>query len=109
MDLAIPTTSTRRAPQLHPAHATHRTIAPPPAPHPHAHSVALCLVWQTVEILKKSMQSGKPHFGICMGNQLIGLAAGGSVGKMPFGNRGHNQPVLNQLNNKAHVTSQNHG
>jgi len=64
---------------------------------------------KTVEILKKSMQSGKPHFGICMGNQLIGLAAGGSVGKMPFGNRGHNQPVLNQLNNKAHVTSQNHG
>ena len=39
----------------------------------------------------------------------MGLAAGGEIDKMPFGNRGHNQPVLNLLNQKAYVTSQNHG
>lgn len=37
----------------------------------------------------------KPIFGICLGNQLMGLAAGGKGEKLPFGNRGQNQPVLN--------------
>ena len=48
-------------------------------------------------------------FGICMGNQLIGLAAGADTYKLPFGNRGHNQPCMNILNGKAYITSQNHG
>lgn len=48
-------------------------------------------------------------FGICMGNQLIGLAAGAETYKLPFGNRGHNQPCMNMLNGKAYITSQNHG
>lgn len=33
----------------------------------------------------------KPIFGICMGNQLVGLAAGCTAEKLPFGNRGQNQ------------------
>lgn len=44
-----------------------------------------------------------------MGNQLTALAAGAETYKLPLGNRGHNQPVLNMLNEQAFITSQNHG
>jgi hypothetical protein len=44
-----------------------------------------------------------------MGNQLIGLAAGGKAEKLPFGNRGQNQPVLNHQTGECYITSQNHG
>ncbi|XP_071822470.1 carbamoyl-phosphate synthase [ammonia], mitochondrial-like [Apostichopus japonicus] len=50
-----------------------------------------------------------PVFGICMGNQLTALAAGATAYKLPLGNRGHNQPVINTLNGQAFITSQNHG
>lgn len=51
----------------------------------------------------------KPIYGICMGNQLMGLAAGGTAMKLPFGNRGQNQPVLNHQTKECYITSQNHG
>ena len=52
----------------------------------------------------------RPMFGICLGNQLTSLACGASTVKMPFGNRGQNQPVLDALQPGAcMVTSQNHG
>ena len=51
----------------------------------------------------------KPLFGICMGNQLLGVAAGAKTYKLPFGNRGQNQPVVNLLNGKCVITPQNHG
>ena len=64
------------------------------------------------EVLE-GMQDGslpvKPVFGICLGNQLLGMAAGAVTYKLPFGNRGQNQPVLNLLNNKCVITPQNHG
>ena len=50
-----------------------------------------------------------PIFGICLGNQLVGKAVGANVYKLPFGNRGHNQPVIDQLTRKCFITSQNHG
>lgn len=55
----------------------------------------------------------KPVFGICMGHQIIGLAAGLDAYRMRFGNRGHNQPVLALANSgsikagRVYVTSQN--
>jgi carbamoyl-phosphate synthase (ammonia) len=51
----------------------------------------------------------KPIFGICLGNQLLGLAAGAGSYKMPFGNRGQNQPVINLVTKHAFITPQNHG
>jgi carbamoyl-phosphate synthase small subunit len=50
-----------------------------------------------------------PIFGICLGHQVLGLALGGKTYKLKFGHRGGNQPVLNRLNNKIEITSQNHG
>ena len=51
----------------------------------------------------------KPIFGICLGNQLMGLAAGAPAYKLPFGNRGQNQPVINLETGHAFITPQNHG
>lgn len=50
-----------------------------------------------------------PLFGICLGNQLIGLAAGASTEKLPFGHHGGNEPVMNLLTRKVEITAQNHG
>ncbi len=51
----------------------------------------------------------KPIFGICLGNQLLGLAAGGRTYKLKFGHRGINHPVINKLTNRVEITSHNHG
>ena len=50
-----------------------------------------------------------PTFGICLGHQLLGLAAGGRTFKLKFGHRGANHPVKNLLTSKIEITSQNHG
>ncbi|CAL8320872.1 unnamed protein product [Merluccius merluccius] len=51
----------------------------------------------------------QPVFGICMGNQITALAAGAQSYKLPMGNRGQNQPVLNLMTGQAFITAQNHG
>lgn len=51
----------------------------------------------------------KPIFGICLGNQLLALAAGADTYKLPYGHRGVNQPVQDLLTRRCYVTSQNHG
>lgn len=51
----------------------------------------------------------KPIFGICLGNQILALAAGGSTYKLPYGHRSTNQPVQDLLTRRCYVTSQNHG
>ncbi len=49
-----------------------------------------------------------PVFGICLGHQLMGLALGGSVTKLPFGHHGGNHPVQNLQTRTIEITSQNH-
>lgn len=68
---------------------------------------ALCSV--TVEHIRKAMQEDKPIFGICMGNQLLSIAAGTSVFKLKYGHRSHNQPVMLVGSDKCFISSQNHG
>lgn len=51
----------------------------------------------------------KPIFGICLGHQMLGLAAGGKTFKLKFGHRGGNQPVKDLRTGKVAITSQNHG
>lgn len=63
----------------------------------------------TVANLRKAMQSDKPIFGICMGNQLLARAAGANTYKLKYGHRSHNQPARMLGTNKCVITSQNHG
>lgn len=67
------------------------------------------MVTETIQNLRWALTQGKPIFGICMGNQLLGLAAGGSVYKMKFGNRGQNQSVRDTTTGRTYITPQNHG
>jgi carbamoyl-phosphate synthase small subunit len=50
-----------------------------------------------------------PVFGICLGHQILGLAAGGRTYKLPFGHHGANHPVKDLATGKIEITSQNHG
>ncbi len=64
---------------------------------------------ETIQIAEQAIKNGKPIFGICLGSQLLGLAAGASTYKLPFGHRGHNQPCQDSDSQRSFVTSQNHG
>ena len=62
-----------------------------------------------VAAVKRLVESGKPVFGICLGQQLLGLALGGTTYKLKFGHRGANHPVKNLKTGHVAITSQNHG
>jgi carbamoyl-phosphate synthase small subunit len=64
---------------------------------------------KTIDNIGKSLKCDKPIFGICLGNQLLALAAGANTYKLKYGHRSHNQPVLRVNTDKAYITSQNHG
>jgi len=61
--------------------------------------------------LRKEMtkENPVPIMGVCMGNQVLGIAAGAKTYKLAYGNRGHNQPVVDLTTGKTYITSQNHG
>lgn len=51
----------------------------------------------------------RPIFGVCLGHQILALAAGADTTKLPYGHRSVNQPVREVGTNRCYVTSQNHG
>ncbi len=63
----------------------------------------------TIACAKALMESTVPIMGICLGNQILALAAGADTYKMPFGHRGQNQPSLDLKTGRCYITSQNHG
>ena len=63
----------------------------------------------TIAHVKQAFLKGKPVFGICLGCQIMALAAGADTYKLKYGHRGHNQPVIRTGTNKCFITSQNHG
>ncbi|KAJ3516598.1 hypothetical protein NLJ89_g1020 [Agrocybe chaxingu] len=68
------------------------------------------VVQETIQRLTEAMEKAdRPIFGICLGHQLMALAAGGTTSKMKYGNRGHNIPCTDALSGRCYITSQNHG
>jgi carbamoyl-phosphate synthase/aspartate carbamoyltransferase/dihydroorotase len=64
---------------------------------------------EAIKNIRTTCKKNKPIFGICQGSQLLALANGHETFKMKFGNRGHNQPVLDILSGNTYITAQNHG
>src|SRR5262249_40232473 len=58
---------------------------------------------------RELVATGMPVFGICLGHQLLGLAAGARTVKMKFGHHGANHPVQDLESGRVFITSQNHG
>lgn len=64
---------------------------------------------QTIQTIKEILETDLPVMGICLGNQILALAAGADTYKLKFGHRGQNHPCIDLFNEKCYITSQNHG
>lgn len=64
---------------------------------------------KSIAIIKKSLERKLPTFGVCLGNQLLALAAGGDTYKLKFGHRAQNQPTIQVGTKRCYITTQNHG
>ena len=63
----------------------------------------------TIAHVRRAMQKDLPIFGLCLGHQVLALAAGADTYKLKFGHRSQNQPCLEVGSSRCHLTSQNHG
>ena len=68
---------------------------------------AVCV--KTIENTARALKGERPVAGICLGCQIIALAAGGKTYKLPYGHRGQNQPCRDTESGRCRITSQNHG
>jgi len=62
-----------------------------------------------IEAIREFLERELPVFGICLGHQLLGLAAGATTVKMKFGHHGANHPVIDVESGRVMISSQNHG
>jgi len=63
----------------------------------------------SIALVRRALQERIPLFGICLGHQLLSIAAGAQTYKLKFGHRGHNQPCVEVGTRRCFITSQNHG
>jgi len=64
---------------------------------------------KTIAHIRNAMKKNKPILGICLGNQLLALAAGAKTYKLKYGHRAQNQPCIETDTKRCYITSQNHG
>lgn len=67
------------------------------------------MVPETIRYVQQLLKRKIPILGICLGNQILALAAGGKTKKLKFGHRGQNQPCILVGTKKCYLTTQNHG
>ena len=65
------------------------------------------LAGKTIQTIRTALERNIPTMGICMGHQLLALAAGGDTYKLKFGHRSQNQPCLMQGTKRCYITTQN--
>lgn len=63
----------------------------------------------TIRHVRRAIEQHRPVFGICLGHQILALAAGANTYKLKFGHRSQNQPCLEEGTKRCYITSQNHG
>ncbi len=64
---------------------------------------------KTIANVKRAMSKNIPMLGVCLGCQIMALAAGANTYKLKYGHRGHNQPCNETGTKRTYITSQNHG
>jgi carbamoyl-phosphate synthase small subunit len=64
---------------------------------------------ETIAYVQRAMERNIPIFGICLGHQILALAAGCNTYKLKFGHRSQNQPCKEIGTDRCYITSQNHG
>ena len=63
----------------------------------------------TIDNVRRALERNVPILGICLGSQILALAAGANTYKLKYGHRSHNQPCIEVGTRRCYITPQNHG